>query len=230
MLALSERLRADGIETLLDQYVNGSPQQGWPRWMLDQLDAADFVLVVCTPTCYRRFRGHEEPGKGKGADWEGVHITREIYDSRSLTLKFVPVFLSAAVEGCVPEPLRALTHCALTHYALTSGDAYQRLYDFLLGQAGVAPLPVGALKTKARRTGTALTFGEPLRTELAKPDISRIIKYARRNSSAARLRPNCSRMPGTKRCAAKRNALRSSASWPSAARARLRSLRSGRRI
>jgi len=37
VLALSERLRADGIETLLDQYVNGSPQQGWPRWMLDQL-------------------------------------------------------------------------------------------------------------------------------------------------------------------------------------------------
>ena len=50
VLALSERLRADGIETLLDQYVNGSPPQGWPRWMLDQLDAADFVLVVCTET------------------------------------------------------------------------------------------------------------------------------------------------------------------------------------
>ncbi|HEV2842354.1 MAG TPA: SEFIR domain-containing protein [Chthoniobacterales bacterium] len=58
VLALSERLRADGIETLLDQYVNGLPPQGWPRWMLDQLDAADSVLVVCTETYYRRFRGH----------------------------------------------------------------------------------------------------------------------------------------------------------------------------
>ena len=103
MLALSERLRADGIETLLDQYVNGSPQQGWPRWMLDQLDAADFVLVVCTPTCYRRFRGHEEPGKGKGADWEGVHITREIYDSRSLTLKFVPAFCLPPSRAAFPS-------------------------------------------------------------------------------------------------------------------------------
>ena len=68
VLALSERLRADGLETLLDQYVNGSPEQGWPRWMLDQLDAASFVLVICTETYYRRFRGHEEPGKGKGVE------------------------------------------------------------------------------------------------------------------------------------------------------------------
>ena len=48
VLALSERLREDGIETILDQYVNGSPTEGWPRWMLNGLDAADSVIVVCT--------------------------------------------------------------------------------------------------------------------------------------------------------------------------------------
>ena len=76
VLELSEHLRADGIETLLDQYVNGSPSEGWPRWMLDQLDAAQYVLVVCTETYYRHFRGHEVPGKGKGVDWEGALITK----------------------------------------------------------------------------------------------------------------------------------------------------------
>lgn len=141
VLGLSERLRHDGIETLLDQYVNGSPLQGWPRWMLNQLDAADFVIVVCTETYYRRFRGHEEPGKGKGVDWEGALITQEIYDSRSRTLKFVPIFMSAAVEDWIPEPLRTVTH-----YALTSEDNYQRLYDFLLEQAGVEPQPHPARK------------------------------------------------------------------------------------
>ena len=173
VLGLSARLREDGIETLLDQYVNGSPRQGWPRWMLDQLDAADFVLVVCTETYYRRFRGHEEPGKGKGVDWEGALITQEIYDSRSQTLKFVPVFLSAAAENWIPEPLRSGSH-----YALTSESDYARLYDFLLGQAGVEPHPVGVLKPKPRRKGTALTFGEPAAAQVAKVDISRIIKYA----------------------------------------------------
>jgi hypothetical protein len=96
VLSLSERLRDDGLHTVLDRYVKGTPMQGWPRWMLDQLDAADFVLVVCTETYYRRFRGHEVPSKGKGVDWEGALITQEIYDAKSKTLKFVPVFLSAA--------------------------------------------------------------------------------------------------------------------------------------
>jgi SEFIR domain len=163
VLALSELLREDGIETVLDQYVPGSPQKGWPRWMLDQLDAADFVLVVCTETYYRRFRGHEDPARGKGADWEGALITQEIYDSRSQTLKFVPVFLSAAVNTWVPEPLRSVTQ-----YALISQGDYDRLYDFLRDQAGVEPRPVGPIKKRLRKKGTLLTFPLPL-SEAGKP-------------------------------------------------------------
>jgi hypothetical protein len=107
VLGLSERLRQDGLETSLDQYVRGTPRQKWHRWMLDQLDWADFVLVICTETYYRRFRGHEESGKGKGADWEGALITQEIYDARSATTKFVPVIFDPAHERFIPEPLRA---------------------------------------------------------------------------------------------------------------------------
>jgi tetratricopeptide (TPR) repeat protein len=172
VLALSERLRADGIETLLDQYVNGSPREGWPRWMLDQLDKATHVLVVCTPTYYRRFRGHEEPGKGKGVDWEGALIASELYLARSRSLKFVPVFLSAPAEECIPEPLRSTTH-----YVLTSEAVYQSLYDFLLQQSGVEPGPVGTLKPKARGKGSPLTFA-PSAPDAPAVDISRIIKYA----------------------------------------------------
>uniref|UniRef100_UPI0025F192E3 toll/interleukin-1 receptor domain-containing protein n=1 Tax=uncultured Thiodictyon sp. TaxID=1846217 RepID=UPI0025F192E3 len=69
VLALSERLRADGIDTRLDQYLNGTPDETWPRWMLNQLDWADRCLWVCTPTYYRRFRGLEAPGIGRGVDW-----------------------------------------------------------------------------------------------------------------------------------------------------------------
>ena len=60
-LELAERLRKDGIDAQLDQYVAGTPAEGWPRWMLDRLDWVDFVLVACTETYYRRFRGHEDP-------------------------------------------------------------------------------------------------------------------------------------------------------------------------
>lgn len=157
----------------LDQYVNGLPPQGWPRWMLDQLDAAAFVLVVCTETYYRRFRGHEEAGGGKGVDWEGALISQELYDNRSRTSKFVPVFVSTAVEGWIPEPLRGINY-----YAVSSEEGYQCLYDFLPGQTGVEPHPVGAQKIKARRKGSALTFGKSSAVQPVKVEISRLVKYA----------------------------------------------------
>jgi hypothetical protein len=162
VLALSERLRADGIETLLDRYVNGTPVEGWPRWMLNGLDAVDRVLLVCTPTYYRRFRGHEEPGQGKGGDWEGAVITQAIYDARSATTRFIPVLFDPADASQIPEPVRGHTH-----YCLTAGPAYQALYDALLEQAGVAPGPVGRLKRKEREQGRPLTFDEANPTEAA---------------------------------------------------------------
>ena len=173
VLGLSERLRQDGIETRLDQYVNGTPAEGWPRWILNQLDASQFVIIICTETYYRRFRGHEESGKGKGVDWEGALITQELYDSRSRALKFVPVFMGTAVDEHIPEPLRAISY-----YALTSDNAYQSLYDFLLGQAGVEPRPVGEPKIKPRQQGVMLAFEQSQPAEAVKIDISHIIKYA----------------------------------------------------
>ena len=71
VLQLAEKLRDDGLDAQIDQYVEGTPEKGWPRWMLDQLDRSDFVLVVCTQTYYGRFRGRGEPDRGHGADWEG---------------------------------------------------------------------------------------------------------------------------------------------------------------
>jgi len=145
VLALAERLRADGIEARLDQYVKGAPEEGWPRWMLNQMDWADYVLVICTETYYRRFRGHEVPGKGKGADWEGQLITLEMYHAKSLTTKFVPVLVDPGDEQFIPEPLRAYTHY---DYDTSTGPGYAGLRDLLTGQAGVRPGDMGAIKRK----------------------------------------------------------------------------------
>jgi len=80
VLTLSDRLRADGIDCHIDQY-EVSPPEGWAQWMVNQIEDADFVLVVCTEIYERRFRGREEPSKGLGAQWEGAIITQEIYDA-----------------------------------------------------------------------------------------------------------------------------------------------------
>jgi hypothetical protein len=107
--------------------------------MLDRLDWADFVLVVCTETYYRCFRGQEEPGKG--ADWEGNLIALEIYDAKSKTTKFA-------------EPFRGHIH-----YLLNSEDSYAGLYAFLTGQAGARPGQLGSLKTLAREQVEPPRFG-----------------------------------------------------------------------
>ena len=154
VLALSERLRADGIETILDRYVErGSPPEGWPRWMLNGLDQATHVLCVCTETYYRRFRGREVPGKGKGVDWEGAWMTQSLYDARSVSTKFVPVLFAGTDAPHVPEPLRGQTF-----HVMDSDAGYQGLYDALLNQSGVVPGPVGSLKRKPRATGQPLSF------------------------------------------------------------------------
>jgi hypothetical protein len=90
VLALAQRLRGDGLEVQIDQFFKGTPDQGWPRWMLDELDDARFVLVVCSETYNRRFRGHEDRRRGKGADWEGSIILQDTYDAQGGSGKFIP--------------------------------------------------------------------------------------------------------------------------------------------
>ncbi len=155
VLALSERLRADGIETRLDQYVNGTPKEGWPLWMLNRLDEAQFVLVICTEVYYRRFRRKEEPGKGKGVRWEGALITQDIYDDENIAVKYVPILFSDDQQPFIPNPIRPMSR-----YALNSETHYQSLLDFLYGRAGVEPGEVSEPEHRERAKGQPLTFGD----------------------------------------------------------------------
>jgi Tol biopolymer transport system component len=179
VLELAERLRKDGVDAQLDQYVAGTPSIGWPRWMLDQLDWADFVLMVCTETYYRRFRGHEEPGKGKGADWEGNLITLETYDAKSPTTKFVPVLFDGQNERFIPEPLRAHTR-----HLLNSETNYTKLYAFITGQAGVVPRKLGPLKTLAREPVEPLTFRGPVGEAPPAGNLDRLPGYGRQKTGS----------------------------------------------
>lgn len=173
VLGLSERLRADGIETILDRYVErGSPPDGWPRWMQDALDKATHVVCVCTETYHRRFLGREVPGTGKGVDWEGALMTQSLYDARSVSTKFIPVLFARTDEPYVPGPLRGQTF-----YVVDSDASYEALYDALLNQSGVVPGPVGTPKRKPRATGQPLSF----------PSVPQAVEAKDRTSDVTRL-------------------------------------------
>ncbi|MEM7014411.1 MAG: SEFIR domain-containing protein, partial [Verrucomicrobiota bacterium] len=106
---LADRLRAEeGIDCVIDQYFETpDPEEGWPRWMMNRVEWADFILVTATVIYDERFRGkNDTPCVGRGVDWEGVLITNELYDAKSKTIGFVPIVFAAEDRDHVPLPLR----------------------------------------------------------------------------------------------------------------------------
>jgi hypothetical protein len=140
ILALSDRLRSDGIDCSIDQYES-APPKGWPRWMLDRIEWADFVLVACSEEYNRRFRGNEAYGKGKGATWEGGVIVQELYDAQGLNTKFIPIILSPEDSEFIPSPLGGATY-----YRLQNDDGYDLLYRRLTNQHDTPVLPLGTVR------------------------------------------------------------------------------------
>ena len=132
VLALSDQLRGDGIEAIIDQY-EPNPPEGWPRWMEKQVDEADFVLAVCTPTYYQRMKGKEKPGVGKGVRWEGHLVYNGLYIGDTVNTKFIPVLLEGGDPDTIPDPMRGFTFYRLP------GD-YEKLYRHLTGQP-LTPAP-----------------------------------------------------------------------------------------
>lgn len=137
-LALAHRLRQMGVEAVIDRYVDGTPDEGWPIWMIHQVRRADFVLVVCTDTYRRRCEREEGPGVGQGAKWEGAIITQSIYENDSNNRKFVPVVLRSADVPHVPLMLKSATR-----YDLANPQQFDKLYRYLTGQPQVIAPPVG---------------------------------------------------------------------------------------
>jgi tetratricopeptide (TPR) repeat protein len=135
VLALANRLREDGIDAVLDQYQS-FPAVGWDLWGQRQIQAARFVLVVCTATYRRRFDGEEEPGKGLGATSEAGIIRQILYDAGGVNEKFFPVVLTDADSVHIPLALRRYQH-----FRIDTG--YEDLRLLLTGQSRVPrpPLP-----------------------------------------------------------------------------------------
>ncbi len=144
VLALADRLREDGIDSNIDQYED-SPPEGWQRWMLNQVEAADYALIVCTQQYDRRFRGQEETGKGKGVTWEGGVIIQELYDAQGKNSKFIPVTLTPEDAEFIPTPLRSTTFYRLDI------DGYELLYRRLTNQPRTRKPVLGKLRTLPHR-------------------------------------------------------------------------------
>ena len=101
VLVLADRLRVEGVNASIDQYVQ-SPPEGWADWCETEIRKSDFVLMVCTETYLRRVNHEEEPGKGYGVLWEARLIRQHLYDQGSVSGKFVPVIFADGSSAHVP--------------------------------------------------------------------------------------------------------------------------------
>lgn len=141
VLELADRLRRDGIDCQLDQYL-ASPPEGWARWTLDRIEQAAFVLVVCTQEYEQRVRGRTAPGTGRGAKWEGAVITQELYEQEAHNTKFIPVLFSPGDSVYIPVFLRGYAH-----YALDTDEGYESLYRRLTDQHDTPAPGLGKRRT-----------------------------------------------------------------------------------
>ncbi len=119
VLELADRLRREGIDCNIDQYES-NPVEGWYRWMFNQIESADFVLVVATKSYYRRSHGKRIE---KGVVWEGAIVAQELYNNPR-SMKFIPIIFSASDIPYIPDFLKGTT-C----YQLPS--SYENLYHQL---------------------------------------------------------------------------------------------------
>ena len=168
MLALADRLRADGIDAVIDQYIQ-TPPEGWPAWCAAQIDTADFVLMVCTETYLRRASRKEEPGVGHGVLWEGRLINQYLYDAGSVSAKFIPVLLADGSDAHVPLPMKGGTI-----YRVETPEGYESLLRLLSDQPLTPMPPLGTprpLPPRVRRAGGGR--GEPL--SLAASPLSHLV-------------------------------------------------------
>jgi tetratricopeptide (TPR) repeat protein len=148
VLELSDHLRADGIDCVLDQYEE-SPPDGFPVWMDRQIRAADFVLMICTPTYFRRVMREEEPGKGHGVAFESTLIYQYIYNEGTSNKRFIPVLLEGGDASAIPTPWQGVKK-----YRPMTQEGYEELYRRLTGQPLTPKPDLGQLRKMPPRERT----------------------------------------------------------------------------
>lgn len=160
---LSDRLRGEGVDCVLDQY-EVCPPEGWQRWMDIKIRDSQFVLLICTDSYYKRVMGEEEKGRGLGVKWEGNLIYQHIYHSDTLNTKFIPVIFSEEHTNCIPTPL-----LGATRYSLASDDGYEDLYRRLTNQVLHSKPGLGkrrSLPARPIKTNPSMFLSMPIDVDL----------------------------------------------------------------
>jgi tetratricopeptide (TPR) repeat protein len=159
VLALSDKLRSEGVDCILDQYET-SPPEGWARWMDKHIRDSNFVIMICTETYYRRVMSEEKSGTGRGVKWEGNLIYQHIYNADTMNTRFIPVLFEQSDSKYIPIPCQGGTYYCIY-------QDYEGLYRHLTNQPLVIKSNLGKLQELAPRQRIQDFFAD-LKVSLAK--------------------------------------------------------------
>jgi SEFIR domain len=127
VFALCRLLREEGIEVRLDQWA-ASQRRDWAGWATKQIETADFVIVVGSPSYKVEADSDGSPTGRWGVNFEAA-VLRELLcaDRRTWMPKILPVLLPGGTVDDIPIFLQPRT---ATHYVvgeLTAGGVCELL-------------------------------------------------------------------------------------------------------
>ena len=135
VLNFSNRLCSEGLETILDQYVD-SPPEGWPTWMEHNVYQADYILDIASEEYYNKAMGKVAVGTGKGVKWESMLLRQMLHDD-TVNKKIIPIVFNDSDKQFILMPLNGSTH-----YNINKEKEYAALYRYLFGIRKKSP-PIG---------------------------------------------------------------------------------------
>ena len=125
VFTFSNYLRSEGIDSEIDQYEE-APSEGWPKWMLRQIQDADYVLIVCSSLFYERANDTTSSTDGLGVKWETNLILQQLYSMSVQNEKFIPIIFNSSDKKFIPLPLEPYTHYKIS-------DEQEKLKNRILG-------------------------------------------------------------------------------------------------
>lgn len=168
-------LREQGIDAQLDLPA-AEQRQDWPVWMLQQIRAARFVLMIASPEYRRRAEGEALASEGRGVQWEAGLIREEVYADKNASLnRFLPVVLPGCSAADIPKWMgpTTTTHYTISDYTLTGADSLLRL---LTDQPSETQPPLGSVPVLLPRRAeysSAAAHGDMVRDMLLRRLVNR---------------------------------------------------------
>ena len=165
VLTLAGRLREDGIDCMIDQYV-AAPEEGWTLWTKKQIRDSEFILMVCTETYLKSVRGTRERQPRNGRDaWEGHLIDQALYRDGTSNTKFIPVLFE--VGDSSHYPVRN-TH----FYLIDTEHGYEDLLRRLTNQPWIMKPELGQRRSLPLSERKSEGFADQVKGSIGETNIS----------------------------------------------------------